>query len=73
MEAPEDDDFGDFEGAEDEAPEAVQAMIGGPNWVYPGWFLFIHIFFNVKIINFSYRSCKNTIDEQQYSKRYEQS
>lgn len=35
LEAPEDDDFGDFEGAEDEAPEAVQAMIGGPNWVYP--------------------------------------
>lgn len=46
MEAPEDDDFGDFEGAEDEAPEAVQAMIGGPNWVYPGEF-FVNSYFSL--------------------------
>ncbi|XP_054165264.1 uncharacterized protein LOC128962883 [Oppia nitens] len=33
--ATEDDDFGDFEGPEDEAPESVQAMGGPPNWVFP--------------------------------------
>ncbi len=36
IEATEDDDFGDFEGPEDEAPESVQAMGGPPNWVFPG-------------------------------------
>jgi hypothetical protein len=35
IEATEDDDFGDFEGPEDEAPESVQAMGGPPNWVFP--------------------------------------
>ena len=34
--ATEDDDFGDFEGPEDDAPESVQAMGGPPNWVFPG-------------------------------------
>ncbi|CAG2112953.1 unnamed protein product [Medioppia subpectinata] len=33
--ATEDDDFGDFEGPEDDAPESVQAMAGPPNWVFP--------------------------------------
>jgi len=36
IEATEDDDFGDFEGPEDDAPESVQAMGGPPNWVFPG-------------------------------------
>ncbi|CAG2179862.1 unnamed protein product, partial [Oppiella nova] len=35
--ATEDDDFGDFEGPEDDAPESVQAMAAPPNWVFPGW------------------------------------
>ncbi|KAH9394986.1 hypothetical protein TYRP_005050 [Tyrophagus putrescentiae] len=33
--APEDDDFSDYEANENENPEAVQAMIGGPSWVFP--------------------------------------
>lgn len=57
IEAAEDD--GDFEGAEDEAPEAVQAMGGSGNWVFPGNVAYFFIF-NFNFNNFT-RLGSNTI------------
>lgn len=36
IDAPEDEDFGDFQHIENDAPEAIQAITAGPNFAYPG-------------------------------------
>ncbi|KAF7493424.1 hypothetical protein SSS_02798 [Sarcoptes scabiei] len=35
IDAPEDEDFGDFQHIENDAPEAIQAITAGPNFAYP--------------------------------------